>query len=135
MSEPKDFLADHQELSRRFFLRAGAALTAGSAVLANANAAELPAELKPVLEKLESYFTLQVKFGDVSRGKPVPHSLPPEKRKEVGLTRETWKLEVISDPQNPATLGKQFKKADNTAIDFDTLLKLGEKHAETASQH
>jgi DMSO/TMAO reductase YedYZ molybdopterin-dependent catalytic subunit len=128
MSEAKRFLEEHNELSRRFFLRAGAALATGTAIAANATAAELPTELAPVLEKLESYFTTQAKFGDVSRGKPVPHSLPVEKKKEVGLTRETWKLEIISDPENPAALGKQFKKADNTAIDFDTLLKLGEKH-------
>jgi DMSO/TMAO reductase YedYZ molybdopterin-dependent catalytic subunit len=130
MSEAKEFLNEHNELSRRFFLRAGAALTTGSAVAMNAHAAEpLPAELMPVLEKLESFFTTQEKFGDVSRGTPVPHSLPVAKKKEVGLTRETWKLEIISDPQNPATLGKQFTKKDNTAIDFDALVKLGEKHA------
>jgi DMSO/TMAO reductase YedYZ molybdopterin-dependent catalytic subunit len=130
MSEAKEFLNEHNELSRRFFLRAGAALTTGSAVAMNAHAAEpLPAELMPVLEKLESFFTTQEKFGDVSRGTPVPHSLPVAKKKEVGLTRETWKLEIISDPQNPATLGKQFTKKDNTAIDFDAIVKLGEKHA------
>ena len=128
MSEASDFLREHNDLSRRFFLRAGAVLAAGSAVPVRA-AETLPPELAPVLEKLESYFTPQSKFGDVSRGKPVPHSLPLAKKKEVGLTRETWKLEIISDPENPATLGKQFTKKDNTAIDFDALVKLGEKHA------
>jgi hypothetical protein len=24
----------------------------------------------------------------------------------VGLTRDSWRLEVISDPEHPATLGK-----------------------------
>jgi DMSO/TMAO reductase YedYZ molybdopterin-dependent catalytic subunit len=130
MSEAKDFHAEHYENTRRFFLRAGAARAAGPAIAANANAAEpLPGELTPVLAKLESYFTTQAKFRDVSRGRPLPHSLPPEKKKEVGLTRETWKLEILSDPENPAKLGKEFKKSDDTAIDFDTLLKLGEKHA------
>ncbi|MBM3983434.1 MAG: hypothetical protein FJ304_24830 [Planctomycetes bacterium] len=120
--------ADHSDLSRRFFLRCGAALTAGGAVAARASA-ELPPELTPAIAKLESYFTVPAKFQDVSRGRPVPHTLPPDKKKEVGLTRETWKLEIVSDPEHPATLGKQFKKQDNTAIDFDALLKLGEKHA------
>jgi DMSO/TMAO reductase YedYZ molybdopterin-dependent catalytic subunit len=129
MSEAEDFLREHAELSRRFFLRAGAAVAGGAALACGARAAELPAELTPVLEKLESYFTPPTKFGDVSRGKPVPHALPPEKKKEVGLTRETWKLEIVSDPENPATLGKQFTKKDGTAIDFEALLKLGEKHA------
>ena len=65
----------------------------------------------------------------MSRGKPIPHTLPEDKRREVGLTRDTWKLEIITDPESPATLGKQFTKMDNTALDFATLLKLGEKHA------
>ena len=55
---------------------------------------------------------------DVSRGRPVPHSLSDEVRKDVGLTRETWKLEVVSDPAHPATLGRQFTKRDDTALDF-----------------
>ena len=58
----------------------------------------------------------------------MPHSLSEEKRKEVGLTRETWKMEVISDPEKPATLGRTFTKKDSTALDFEALLKLGEKH-------
>ena len=49
--------------------------------------------------------------------------------KRSGSRAQTWKLEVVADPENPATLGKQFTKQDGTAIDFATLLKLGEKHA------
>jgi DMSO/TMAO reductase YedYZ molybdopterin-dependent catalytic subunit len=45
------------------------------------------------------------------------------------LTRETWKLEVIADPDHPATLGKQFASASGTALTFDELLKMGEKSA------
>ncbi len=129
MTEPDRFLAQHDALTRRFFLGCGAALAAGSAVRADAPAADLPAELAPVVDKLESYFTPQDKFGDVSRGTPVPHALPLAKKKAVGLTRETWKLEIVSDPEHPATLGKQFTRKDDTAIDFEALLKLGEKHA------
>ena len=53
--------------------------------------------------------------------------LPDDKKREVGLTRETWKLEVISDPEHPAELGKPLTKSDGTAIDFAALMKLGEK--------
>jgi DMSO/TMAO reductase YedYZ molybdopterin-dependent catalytic subunit len=126
--EPNRFPPDHHTLSRRFFLRSAAAgAVAATAVPASA-ADDLPPELAPALEKLEPYFTPPDDFRDVSRGKPLPHSLPEEKRREVGLTRETWKLEIVSDPENPATLGKQFTKKDGTALDFAALLKLGEKH-------
>ena len=48
-----------------------------------------------------------------------------EKKREVGLHRDTWKLEVIADPEKPATLGKPLTKMDNTALDFAALLELG----------
>ncbi len=68
-------------------------------------------------------------FRDVSRGKPLPHTLPDEKKAEVGLTRDSWRLEIISDPEKPSKLGKQFTKAAGTALSFDDLMKLSEKHA------
>lgn len=129
MNESSEFWLDHGERSRRFFLRSGIAITGAAITASRSTGAELPVELTPVLEKLESYFTPPAQFNDVSRGKPVPHSLPLEKKKEVGLTRENWKLEITADPDAPATLGKQFTKKDNSAIDFPTLLKLGESHA------
>ncbi len=161
-----EFLKEHHQLTRRFFMQLGVAGTAASGVAAHAFAAdpaepakkELPAE-KPAEKPAEAkaadakpeeakkpeppkhakpdkagakqdpFFTPAEDFKDVSRGKPLPHSLDEEKRKEVGLTRETWKLEVTSDPDNKARLGKQLTKADNTALDFEGLLKLGERHA------
>lgn len=112
--------ADPASVTRRFFLGCGAALP-----LARIGTAAPP----PAVDAHEAYFTTQAKFQDVSRGTPLPHRLPAEKKREVGLTSDTWKLEVISDPEHPATLGKQFRKADDTAFDFDALLKLGAKHA------
>jgi DMSO/TMAO reductase YedYZ molybdopterin-dependent catalytic subunit len=133
--ELQQFLAEHGELTRRWFLRLGAAGAAAAGFFPPAGRAE-PAEsflgrpeLAAALANLESFFTPPAKFRDVSRGKPLPHSLPDEKKREVGLARETWKLEVVSDPENPAKLGRELTKADGTALDFDALLKLGEKHA------
>lgn len=128
MSEPERFLHEHVELSRRFFLRSGAAGLVSAPIARGFAADALPAELAPALAKLESFFTPPDKFGDVSRGNPIPHSLSEEKRKAVGLTRDTWRLEVIPDPEKPANLGKPLTKKDDTAIDFPMLLKLGEKH-------
>ncbi|HZN36851.1 MAG TPA: molybdopterin-dependent oxidoreductase [Pirellulaceae bacterium] len=129
MNDSEQFLRQHQRLTRRFFFRAGAAGAAALGFAPVLLAAERAPELTAAIDKLEPFFTPPANFRDVSRGKPLPHSLPEEKAREVGLTRETWKLEVISDPENPAKLGRQLTKADNTALDFAGLLKLGEKHA------
>ncbi len=106
---------------------------AGAAVLAFgplAAGADPPAPaLAKAVEDLEPYFTPQEKFRDVSRGKPLPHSLPDKRKREVGLTRETWKLEVISDPDNPTKIRSPLTQKDGTAFDFDGLMKLAEKHA------
>ncbi len=117
------------ELTRRYFLRGGAGLAAAAWCGEAASAEPLPRELEPALRDLEPYFTPPDDFRDVSRGRPIPHTLPEEKKSEVGLTRETWRLEVVADPEHPATLGRQLTKADGTALDFAALLKLGEKHA------
>jgi DMSO/TMAO reductase YedYZ molybdopterin-dependent catalytic subunit len=127
MSDSSRFLSEHAELTRRYFL--GCGFAGATAAGGFARAAERPPELARAIAKLESYFTPPDEFQDVSRGKPLPHSLPAEKKREVGLTRETWKLEVIPDPENPATLGKPLAVKDGTALDFPALLKLGEKHA------
>lgn len=131
MSGVEDFLGRHRQLSRRFFLGAG---TAGAAAIAagagRVRADEFAPELAEAIGQLEPFMTSPGKFRDVSRGKPLPHSLPPEKKTEVGLTRETWKLEVISDTGTHATrLKSPMKKEDGTALDFNGLLKLGETHS------
>jgi len=131
-----DFLSEHFELTRRFFLRTGALGLVASQFAINAVADEMP-EPPPKKEdkpdkggvRADPYFTPAEDFRDVSRGKPLPHSLSDEKKAEAGLTRETWRLEVISDPDNPAKIGAPLTKADGTALDFEALLKLGETHA------
>jgi len=124
------WLREHRRLARRHFLKLGAlgAAAWSSSSLAQA-ADDVPPELAQAIAQLEPYFTPADDFRDVSRGKPVPHTLSEEKHREVGLTRDTWRLEVISDPENPARLGKTLSQAEGTALDFAGLLALGEKHA------
>jgi hypothetical protein len=130
MNDPEPLLAEHVHLTRRFFLGMGATCMALAGDRSSVHSAESAApELAPALAKLEPYFTPPADFRDVSRGKPLPHALPEHKKREVGLTRETWKLEVVTDPDHPATLGKQFTKAAGTALDFKGLLALADKHA------
>jgi DMSO/TMAO reductase YedYZ molybdopterin-dependent catalytic subunit len=124
------FLEEHRELTRRYVLKIGAAgIGVAQASQLWAQTHSRPAELEKAIPSLESYLTPQAEFRDVSRGKPVPHSLPEEKLRQVGLTRDTWRLEVISDPDNPAMLGRQLTVADGSALDFDGLMKLAEKSA------
>jgi DMSO/TMAO reductase YedYZ molybdopterin-dependent catalytic subunit len=130
MDNLPDFLPEHRELSRRYLLALGAGGAAALGCWPSSGSAEpLAPQLADAVEKLESYLTPPDKFQDVSRGNPLPHSLPDEKKLATGLTRETWKLEVISDPEHPAKLGKTLTKASGTALDFAGLMQLAEKHA------
>jgi hypothetical protein len=95
----ESFVAEHVELSRRYFLRSGAAGVAalGAWPLAAHEPSTDPG-LREAIERLESFLTSQEEFRDVSRGKPIPHTLPEEKRHEVGLARErpgSWKWPAI----------------------------------------
>jgi DMSO/TMAO reductase YedYZ molybdopterin-dependent catalytic subunit len=122
-------LDEHADVTRRRLLQLGAA---GLAV------AGLPGRVSPIqaapaapekLAKFQRYLTPPDQFEDVSRGKPLPHALPDEKKREVGLTRETWRLEVIADPERPPKLRRSLTKKDGTALDFDSLMKLADRHA------
>jgi len=108
--------------SRRSFLRLGAAGAAALSVESRVFGQEAPAS-----PDFDPYLTPQEKFRDVSRGNPLPHKLPPEKLIEVGLSRESWKLEVLADPEHPAVLRNPLTKAKGTALDWDGLMKLAAK--------
>src|SRR4051812_17852617 len=110
------FLNEHRQLTRRFLLQLGGVGAAAAAMLPNtARGAEVTPELQQAIAKLEPFFTPAAEFRDVSRGNPVPHKLSDAKKAEVGLTRETWQLEVISDSEQPAKI-TPLTKAAGTAI-------------------
>ncbi len=131
----------HRELSRRYFLRlSSAGLAAGlwvgpstgrtTAFAAN----ESPADLSPeqALEQIITqapYLTLSSKFYNVERGDPLPSELPEETRRAVGLTRDTWQLEVVADTDSGAKIRHPLSKESKTALDFSGLMQLAEKHA------
>ncbi|MBT4691806.1 MAG: molybdopterin-dependent oxidoreductase [Planctomycetaceae bacterium] len=120
---------EHQMTTRRFFLE----LLAGgsSAVLLPKTLAARdltnPA-LRRLIENLQ-YLTPSDQFGTVERGNPLPYKLPTADLKEAGLTKDSWKLEVVSDPAFPATMGKQFQHADNTAFSYAKLMELANKNS------
>jgi DMSO/TMAO reductase YedYZ molybdopterin-dependent catalytic subunit len=137
MSDARRFLREHQALSRRFFVQligGGAAMSLlpngllPNGLLGDDLPRECAAACEAFLNKME-YLTTQKDFGNVSRGNPRPYALSDEQKRDAGLTRETWQLEVVSDPDEPATLKQQLTKADATALNWDDLMQLAEKHA------
>jgi len=104
----------------------GAAAMTGIA-LARA-AADLPPELVETVARLE-YLTPDAKFANVSRGTPPPPTLSPEARREAGMHPETWRLEVIADPETDAQVENPLSKELGTALTWADLMRLAEQHA------
>jgi len=74
------------------------------------------------------YLTPEAEFGDVERGNPLPYTLDVTRRREVGLERDTWQLEVIADPESNAKIEQPLSKELGTALDFKALVQLGQAH-------
>ncbi|MAG93465.1 MAG: hypothetical protein CMJ48_06925 [Planctomycetaceae bacterium] len=130
MTAVNDFLHEHSSLTRRYFLRCGAAgVVALGALPLSAEQKERDPKLQTKIDGLQSWLTRLDDFRNVSRGNPKPDTFDEAKRKELALTRETWSLEVIPDPEKPARIGKPLTKKEGTAFDFKTLMQLAEKHA------
>ena len=126
MQTLENLMAEHREVTRRHFLRLGATGAAGLGLvpwLAQADDATAKTALSRAIAELD-YFTLPDKFGTVERGTPLPYTHPVEKLREVGMTREMWKLEVVADPDKPATLENPLSKEQGSALDWDGLMKL-----------
>jgi DMSO/TMAO reductase YedYZ molybdopterin-dependent catalytic subunit len=124
------FSIQHDALSRRYFLRVGGAgVLAWGLARQRGSAAEREAELETAIDKMGPLFTAPDDFQDVSRGDPIPHEIPEEQKQACGLTRDTWRLEVIADPDHPPAVRRPMSKAAGTAFDFAGLQQLAEKHA------
>jgi hypothetical protein len=86
----------------------------------------------PVLTKAVrelEYLTPADKFIVQRRGNPVLTEIPAEKLPAIGLTREKWKLEILSDPESNSELGNPLTNEKGDALDWTTLMKLAGKHA------
>jgi DMSO/TMAO reductase YedYZ molybdopterin-dependent catalytic subunit len=119
-----------RHVSRRRFVGIGAAGAAAMGWL-RSSAAGVTDEpnVEPGAATPETFFTPPDKFQDVSRGKPLPHSLSDEQKQAVGLTRDTWRMEVLADPQQPARLRRPMTHADGSAFTFQQLMDLAANHA------
>ncbi|HAY80878.1 MAG TPA: hypothetical protein DCY79_13810 [Planctomycetaceae bacterium] len=121
----KNFRVEHYELTRRYFLQLGAAGLAAQQLLPLA-AAEEKAPLQQAISELE-YLTPQDEFQDVSRGNPLPHKLSAEEKTAAGLTRETWRLEIVADPESDSDLRNPLSLEADNALDWDGLMSLAKQ--------
>src|SRR5678816_1097180 len=117
--------------SRRDFLRLGAAALGAAPAIAGDRVSAADAVDRPVCETGGCCLTKSGDFYNVERGDPLPYKLPLEKRREIGMERETWQLEVIADPQSNAKIEHPMLKANGTALTFDALMKLAATKATT----
>ena len=131
MSDAERLAREHADLTRRYFLRRGATgvmALSMSPLWAGEQEGHAERLLNEALSNLE-YLTPEEEFLTYGRGKPPPHKLPLQKRREVGLTRETWQMEVLPDPESNANVERPLSKALGTALNWDGLMQLAERHA------
>jgi hypothetical protein len=86
----------------------------------------------PVLVKAISeleYLTPADKFIVQRRGQPVLSEIPADKLAAFGLTRETWKLEILPDPESNSQIGNPLTREKGNAIGWSDLMKLADKRA------
>jgi hypothetical protein len=129
MDHPYRLLEEHRDVTRRYFLQLGAAGVAGLGCSSLwAEDAKSDRVLAEAVAQLE-YLTPEAKFIGGGRGNPPPYELTPQQRREAGLDRETWQLEVIADPSSDVQIKHPLSKKLGTALDWSGLMALAEKHA------
>jgi DMSO/TMAO reductase YedYZ molybdopterin-dependent catalytic subunit len=132
MDDHRRLAEEHLELTRRYFLGLGAAgIAALTTPLGSSVASAEPGDSAALAEAVAKlgYLTPLDQFALFGRGTPPPHELSPEKRREVGLDKETWRLEVVPDSKSDCQVENPLSKERGTALDWPALMKLAEKHA------
>ena len=120
---------EHRDVTRRYFLKLGAAGVAGLGLAPLwAHGAESDRLLAEAIAQLE-YLTPEAKFAGGGRGNPPPYKLTPDQLREAGLDRDTWQLEVIADPTSDVQIESPLSKELGTALDWSGLMALAETHA------
>jgi DMSO/TMAO reductase YedYZ molybdopterin-dependent catalytic subunit len=123
------FTKGRRGIDRRDFLGAVAAGAAGLAAgLRTAAGAEIDEAASAAVAKLP-YLTPPGEFRTFVREKPRIDQFPPEKLREVGLDRETWRLEVVPDPESDSKVERPLSRERGTALDWTGLMRLAENRA------
>ena len=101
---------EYPAITRRNFLKVGALGVAVASVgPLSAQTATKSARQAEAADNTE-YLTREENFVNVGRGNPPPHELSLEKRRAAGLTPETWRLEVVPDPDSDAQVERPLSK-------------------------
>ena len=129
MDKSDQRVAEHWELTRRFFFGLGSAAGAAwsASPLAATTAAQDP-QLQEAIAKLE-YLTPPNGIYILDKGKAGVARLPAERLREIGLVPETWSLEVVPDPASDSGVERPLSWALASALDWNGLIRLAEKHA------
>lgn len=86
----------------------------------------------PVLAKAIAeleYLTPADNFIVQRRGTPVLSEIPSGELASIGLTRDTWKLEISADSASNSEIGNPLTIAKGNAIGWDELMKIAERRA------
>ncbi len=132
MDEFESLYKTHMELTRRFLLKCGVAgvagMASGSLHAQWAEGGESQRLLAEAVESLE-YLTAEADFEGGGRGNPPPFEMTPEQRRDVGLDRDTWQLEVIADPESNVQIENPLSKELGTALDWSGLMALAKEES------
>ena len=115
------------QFSRRSFIEWVGATILSATAFASSSAGADPA-LEEAIARLQ-YLTPLDRAFILDKGKAGVSKLPAEKLREIGLTPETWSLEVCPDPASGSIVEKSLLRASGNALDWGGLMKLAEKHA------
>ncbi len=136
MNEMKRLAKEHSDVTRRYFLKSGAAAVAAVGI------SELWAQprlvgaeddahhlLREAIAKLE-YLTREENFITYGRGDPPPHELPPGETSRSGTCTRDLAIGGSAGPGERRQGGDdRFPRLLGTALNWDGLMKLAEKHA------
>lgn len=123
------FAHEHLDLTRRYFLKLGVTGVASLVMPGwRALAEQADDRLAAAVSELE-YLTPPADFGTVERGDPLPYTLPREKRLALGLERETWKLDVVADPESDSVLENPMSAAAGNVFTWNDLMELAKTRA------
>ena len=129
MNNIRQLAADHTELTRRYFLKLGAAAAAAWNVSPLAAATtDVNPQLQLAIARLQ-YLTPVASGRYFDKGKTGVLKLPTEKLREIGLVPETWSLEVVADTASRSVVEQPLTRARGNALDWNSLMKLADKHA------